>query len=206
MALIETQATSNIYNVMPTVIWVVFLAVVVFWLKEDLKNLISHLASRVRLGAPVKIASFELGSSYVAPGGKICNNMDSSDLLESRVDEEDAFYREAERFRAPTTNIFLVHRLAPSKEPGQLYDILIYLHPHKDMTLAGVKKVEYYFGRYWDSRVFTSSERSRAFSITTSAYGPFVCTAKLHFSDGNVSTTWRYIDFEMGSVGVGLDG
>jgi poly(A) polymerase Pap1 len=92
-----------------------------------------------------------------------------------------------------------VHKVAPSSKEGQLYDILIYLIPHKDATLAPVTKVEYYFGKYWDDQLFLVTDRAHNFPIATSAYGPFVCTAELYFSDGTSCILSRYVDFEMGA-------
>jgi hypothetical protein len=82
-----------------------------------------------------------------------------------------------------------------------LYDIQLYVIPHKDATLANLSKVEYYFGRYWGNQIFTSVDRARGFPITTSAYGPFMCTANLCFSDGETIMINRYVDFEMGAIG-----
>ena len=49
--------------------------------------------------------------------------------------------------------------------------------------------------------IFTSIDRARGFPITTSAYGPFMCTAKLYFTDGEEVMLHRYVDFEMGAIG-----
>ena len=64
-----------------------------------------------------------------------------------------------------------------------------------------IKRVEYYFGKSWGQNIFASEDRAHGFAISTSAYGPFMCTAEIHFSDGDVTTVARYIDFEMGAVG-----
>jgi hypothetical protein len=37
--------------------------------------------------------------------------------------------------------------------------------------------------------------------ISTSAYGPFMCTAELFFADGERVFVNRYVDFEMGGIG-----
>jgi poly(A) polymerase Pap1 len=76
---------------------------------------------------------------------------------------------------------------------------LIYVVPHK-ASLAGVAAVEYFLGSYWGNKVYPSHDRSRGFPIVTSAYGPFLCTAKIKFNDGTESLTSRYIDFEIGNV------
>jgi hypothetical protein len=92
---------------------------------------------------------------------------------------------------------------APSIKPEQVYDILIYLvpHPSSDASLAGVKRVEYYFGKSWGRNIFASDDRAHGFAISTSAYGAFMCTAEIFFSDGETVMVSRYIDFEMGALG-----
>ena len=103
----------------------------------------------------------------------------------------------------PNRLVMLVHRIAPSEQAGQLYDILLYVipHPGSDATLVGVKRVAYYFGKSWGQNIFTSEDRARGFAVATSAYGPFMCTAEIQFSDGHVAMVSRYVDFEMGAVG-----
>lgn len=82
-----------------------------------------------------------------------------------------------------------------------LYDIQLYIIPHKDATLASVSTVEYYFGKHWGNQIFVSNDRARGFPIGTSAYGSFMCTAELTFTDGTKTMINRYVDFEMGNVG-----
>jgi hypothetical protein len=120
--------------------------------------------------------------------------------IEQKVDRRHVRNKERETHYEPNRGIFLVHKLTPSKIKDQLYDILIYLIPHKEATLTCIQKVEYYFGPFWNDRIFISTDRSSGFSIATSAYGPFVCTAEIHFTDGSTTIIWRYIDFEMGTV------
>jgi hypothetical protein len=94
----------------------------------------------------------------------------------------------------------LVHRLVKSVDKEQLYDIIIYLVPTKGNTLVSVSKVEYFFGKHWANKIYPSVDRSRGFPVKTSAYGPFLCTAELHFIDGGPPVMLhRYIDFEMGA-------
>jgi hypothetical protein len=93
----------------------------------------------------------------------------------------------------------LVHRLYRSREPGQLYGIVIYVVPHKQASLAGIARVEYFLGSYRGNKVFPSIDRSRGFAIATAAYGPMLCTAELFFNDGTSAILHRYVDFEMGA-------
>jgi len=175
--------------------------IIMLLLQKQLRGLLSAVVWRVKVGTPVKIASFELGRLYVAPQGDV---RAKKGLIEVRKDDGTR-YEERGQYYLPNRDLFLVHRLAPSTDEGEVYDILMYLVPHKEATLAGVSKVEYYFGEYWKQRVFTSTHRPSGFSISTSAYGPFVCTAKIYFTDGHEAMVWRYIDFEMGELGPGIE-
>lgn len=194
----ETADGANLWTVLPNLLWFIFALVALFVFKNDLRGLLSNVIWRVRAGASLKVASFELGESYVSTTEDITKR---GGLIQIRVDENDARYEERRKYYEPNRRVFLAHRLAPSKQPNQLYDILIYLIPHKDATLACVQKVDYYFGHHWNNRIFTSIDRASGFAISTSAFGPFVCTAEIHFTDGNTEMIWRYIDFEMGTIG-----
>jgi hypothetical protein len=94
----------------------------------------------------------------------------------------------------------LVHRLYRSREVGQLYDLIIYVVPHKQASLEGVVRVEYFLGKYWHNKIFPSLDRSRGFPIRrTAAYGPLLCTAEVFFNDNTSVMLHRYLDFEMGN-------
>jgi hypothetical protein len=116
------------------------------------------------------------------------------------IDETKVFTHARDSLYSEARNVMLVHRLQRSVDDGQLYDILIYLVPHQNASLAGVTKVEYFFGRHWGNKVFPCTDRSRGFPVVTSAYGPFLCVARVHFNDESVAMLSRYIDFEMGSL------
>ncbi len=103
-------------------------------------------------------------------------------------------------------NIFLAHTLRPSKKPGQLYDIAAYLIPHhsndpryRRTNLSDIVEVEFFLGAYFDNKVFRVKNRGGVIGITTSAYGPFLCTCRVLFADGESLMLNRYIDFEMGT-------
>ncbi|HXH40188.1 MAG TPA: pYEATS domain-containing protein [Thermoanaerobaculia bacterium] len=116
------------------------------------------------------------------------------DENQSRQNERRAYYDRAR-------HVMLVHKLFQSTEKGELYDILIYVVPSKDGTLSGVHSVEYFLGSYgWKNRIFVASDRSRGFPVLTAAYGPFLCTAEVFFTDGERVMLHRYIDFEMGNA------
>ena len=100
----------------------------------------------------------------------------------------------------------LTHRIRPSKKEGQEFDISIFLirKPSKIIQSAkfkDVEYVEYYLGKYFGGKPrgakFIVKNPSNGFAMTTSAYGPPLCIAKIHFRDGNIAETYRFLDFEM---------
>ncbi len=97
-------------------------------------------------------------------------------------------------------DIFLVHVLQPSKVPTQKYDIFIYLIGHQQKDLSDIKKAEFFFGRYWGNKIFTGKKIGDVIGVSTSAYGSFLCTCLITFSDDSQVSLYRYIDFEMGDV------
>jgi len=104
-------------------------------------------------------------------------------------------------------NVFLAHTIRPSKKPGQLYDIAIYLIPHRSndpkyrrSDLSDVVEAEFFLGGYFDNQVFRVNNRGGVIGITTSAYGPFLCTCRVSFTDEERLMLNRYIDFEMGDL------
>lgn len=174
-------------------------ALVVLFYRE-IRALLQWLTWRIKMGAPFKIAAFEISSPYVPPLQPYTVRKIKG--IPVRRDDDKEFHNTREPFRTTFRNLFLVHRLAPSRYETQLYDVLIYLVPSlRHGSLEGVNLVEYYFGRYWDYQIFTSIDRANGFSIRTSAWAPFSCTAKVHFTDRQAVFLHRFIDFEMGALG-----
>lgn len=181
----------------PSVIWALLILATLVYFRVELSQLVNALVLRIRDGAALKVAGLEIGgaSGLVArPGG--FSNEDTR--VGVREDDKDRALHRQSLYEA-ARGAMLVHRLQRSTADGQLYDILIYVIPHKSM-LSGVVSVEYFFGSYWGNKIYPSHDRSRGFPVVTSAYGPFLCTAKVIFNDGTSTVISRYIDFEMGNV------
>jgi hypothetical protein len=187
---------QNAIPIIPSLLWFSLVVLILIIFREALIELALAVTWRVKSGAGIKIASFELAAAaYVPPDPSVPAH---AQLIDVQKDTDPQRHQERGRYYKPNRDLFIVHKIIPSSKPGQLYDILIYLVPHKDATLANVKKVDYYFGSYWGDRIFISARRETGFSVSTSAFGPFVCTAELHFTDGQTAMIWRYIAFEMG--------
>jgi hypothetical protein len=154
------------------------------------------LVQRLKSGAALKLGVIEVGEIRSLPSVSHL-----SDGASPNVEEDESGERERDRhaYYERTRRVMLVHKLFRSNEPSQLYDALIYLLPHGDAFLAGVSRVEYYFGRFWGSKVYCSVDRARGFPMLVSAYGSFLCAARVVFNDGYSTVLHRYIDFEMGA-------
>lgn len=189
---------TGILPIIPSLLWILLIFIVLIIFNKEISDTLKNLSWRVRTGAALKLFSLELGQSYVPQ--KIDSAKDET-ALHHRKDKDEERWLQRQQYYKPNRKILLVHRLAPSNKPNMLYDIQIYLAAHRGASLACVNEVEYYFGHNWSNMIFTSTDRANSFSITTSAYGPFMCTAKLVFSDGEPVIISRYIDFEMGQIG-----
>jgi hypothetical protein len=200
------QETSGDYwAAIPGMLWFALALLLLLLLQGELRDLIRDLSWRMRSGAAVKIGSIELGAVTVVEDmshREVLDVIGSEDFGEGRAPAPGGDWERARERRAyyfEKRRIMLVHKLFRSSKPGQLYDVLIYVIPHREGSLAGVMTVEYFFGHYWGDRVFSSTDRGRGFPVKTSAYGPFLCTAKVIFNDEEHVMLHRYIDFEMGA-------
>ncbi|REK17727.1 MAG: hypothetical protein DWQ37_05660 [Planctomycetota bacterium] len=191
----EELAKQPFWIAVPSVLWFVFGVVLLLVLRRQIAQLSFSLVERLKSGAAIKLGGIEVGEIMSVPSAselsKANNHFTVADTGEREKDRS-VYY---ERCRG----VMLVHKIFRSNVPDQTYDALVYVIPHGSFSLAGVTSVEYYFGKMWKSRIFASSDRARGFPILVSAYGSFLCAAKVVFNDGESVITHRYIDFEMGA-------
>jgi hypothetical protein len=117
----------------------------------------------------------------------------SSDLDALRVEEYDR-----------NRGLFLVHSWRkPSKDEGQIADIIIRLQEHRDTSTrpsvlkeGKVESVRYELGlRFFEEPVLKRDHRDD-FALEVSAYRPMLCVAEVRFNDGHdPDRLSRYIDF-----------
>ncbi len=182
-------------NLFPDLFWIMFWLIIFFSVRKFILTALATMLNRLKHGAGIKIGSFEIDSLKVAPNSQIKNNH-----FKTEKDKDDLRDTDRNNYYKVQRGAMLVHKIFKSQKDGQLYDILIYIVPKKDCNLIQVSSVDYYFGKFWNQNIYTSSDRSNGFAIATSAYGAFLCTAKLNFNDGTSETVYRFIDFEMGDV------
>lgn len=94
--------------------------------------------------------------------------------------------------------LFLIHRWQPSTIPGQVADVQIELTQHGEgpLTSGTVRNVRYHLGPKFATRAIVKRNARQRFRVNLSAYGPFLCTAVVNFTDGSAPVELeRYIDF-----------
>lgn len=202
-----SNAQVEAIRIIPGLAWPLLLIIVLIVYRRPLRQLIGLVIWRIRAGSGVKIAGLQLQKLNIP---KVTQQGKVSGPVEAKDDPGD-FAAERRGLLDNCRGIFLAHQIAPSKEENQLYDVWIYLvpydpndtalTPHPGASLLSVRRVEYFFGPSWSSKVFVSEDRASSFPIKLSAWAKFICNARLEFVDGSTAMTWRLIDFEMGSIG-----
>jgi hypothetical protein len=200
--LASAEKLATPWSFLSQCLWIALILSILFYSRSELMLLVRVLITRLRSGGSLKVASFELGS---APNVSVTTSAIAVRGLQELGTDDGAFDESRAIFRTDYRNLFLVHRISASQDPEQLYDVLVYVVPSlRHGSLSGLLHVDYYFGKYWRRTIFRSIDRATGFLITTSAYAPFTCTARLHFSDGHDAFLHRYIDFEMGGLPPGV--
>jgi hypothetical protein len=98
-------------------------------------------------------------------------------------------------------HIFLAHRIRPSTQPDQLYDVSIFLvGVHGRRPTEVVERAEFFLGRAWGNRIFEvlNTGEGDTIGMSTAAYGPALCICRVVFRDGAETLLHRLLDFEMG--------
>lgn len=114
-----------------------------------------------------------------------------------RIEHRKALYEK-------TRKLFLVHVLTPTAKPKQRYGVSLFVMRHENQDLADVRSAEFFLGKSWGNRIIQGAHSGKRIGITTSAFGPFLCTCLVTFDDGEQVMLYRYVDFEMGPmVGAG---
>ena len=192
-----------------TGLWFVLAGGAFLWLRPQLRSVVDALTRRIEAGSAFKAGPLEVGEElrrleYVAPAPpppvaqiEAAPQLKALPAVAGVVNWEP---ERAEMYRA-SRGVFLAHLISPSAEPGQQFDIFVFLVRHKSENFADIDHAEFFFGPYWGNEVFKEKPSgARPIGVSTSAYGPFLCTARVHFQDGSIALLSRYIDFEMERV------
>ncbi len=207
------MSPSNLWDVLSALAWPVVLAALLFFYRHKLTELVDAFTAKFQTASHIKLGTVELKGPLVDPseeGGVSAGDglpFDGNEYSRVRATKKDMDARDA--IYDSTRSLMLAHRIRPSKNPGQKYDISIFLVRKfsKNQTTArfnDVDHVEYYLGKWFGGKAYGSKYVVRTsdngFAMTTSAYGSPLCVAKIHFHDGTMAETSRYLDFEMAPV------
>lgn len=203
-----TSARVEAVRIIPGLAWPVFLIIVLIVYRRPLRQFIGLVIWRIRAGSGIEIAGLQLQKLNIP---QVTQQGNVSGPVQAMDDPGGEFGTARRELLDNCRGIFLAHQTAPSKDVNQLYDVWIYLvpydptdpalTPHPGASLLSVRRVEYFFGPSWSSKVFVSENRANSFPIKLSAWAKFICNARIEFVDGTRAWTWRLIDFEMGSIG-----
>jgi hypothetical protein len=188
----KDQPHSAAADILGAIAWPFFALFLLLLIRRELRALLRTLSDRLRSGAAVKMGAFEVGAVNV-------NHIDLAEPSSEARKDNGPRTKDRNDYYQNCRSVLLVHRIAKSRTEGQEFDILVYVIPHEDKgTLAAISKVEYFFGRFWQNTIFTSTNRYAGFPVRLCAYGPTLCTAQIYFTDGHSVILHRYLDFEMG--------
>jgi len=179
-----------------TLVWPIFIAMLLIVFHKQAGGIVEAIRTRIERGSSFKAGPFEIGEAlksleYAQPTQESSQNSNGG---------KESWKQEREQIYQINKGLFLTHIITPSKVAGQKYDIYIYLIQHKTNTLSEVQFAEFYFGPMWGNKVFKEYPKQGLIGISTSAYGPFLCTCRVHLKDGSVIFLTEYIDFEMAKV------
>ena len=190
----------GIYELVPELLAIIFIVVGFFVYRSEVRTFLKALARKIQSVKSVELGTFrmDLGSVRVpdpesgAPQPdqiKVCN-INKNSLNEDRT----KVYKQK-------SGTLIAAKLTHSEQQDQKYDVLMFIVQHRPnnapTTKTCITHVDYYFGKMWNN-VYRTSNWGQRFAIAVSAYGPFLCFARVYFSDGNQVDTWRYIDFDTG--------
>jgi Domain of unknown function (DUF4062) len=125
---------------------------------------------------------------------------DSESLNAGELKTMEEWNKHRDGIKERNRGVFLVHVITPSKIKGQKFDIFIYLKRNKSEDISDIDSAKFFLGRHWGNEIFEMQNEGDYIGISTSAYGPFLCTCCVTFKDGYSVHVNRYIDFEMESV------
>lgn len=176
-----------------TLTWVLLILLGAWKYSDHLARTIQVIQRRIEHGSSFKAGPLELGEDLRALEHVSQSHTPAAPDSGDWAVERNNIYKQSH-------GIFLAHVIEPSSKSGEVYDIFIYLVGHKSRTLEDVESAEFFLGSYWGNEVFRETRKDGLIGMSTSAYGPFLCTCRVTLKDGTHIKIHRYIDFEMGRV------
>ncbi len=177
-----------------TFLWIGLFVFFAIKYSTKLNKLLEIIFRRIDSGSSIKAGPIELGEELRKLEKVSANTVSAS------ISNKNDWSNKRNGIYKKNKGLFLVHVLEPSKTYGQKYDVFIYLVCHKQNSMEEVEHAEFYFGSYWNNKVFKEKPKNNFLGISTSAYGPFLCICRVKMKNGDEINLSRYIDFEMGRI------
>lgn len=176
-----------------TIAWIGLIIFGTVKFSSKLELLLEAIRQRIQTGSSFKAGPVELGEDLRALE-RVSAETGNAKISENGWSiERDGIYQ-------TNNGLFLAHIIEPSNTHNQEYDVFIYLVRHKSTNFSDVESAEFFFGSYWENKVFKETNKNGLIGVATSAYGPFLCTCRVLMRNGKEIKLNRYIDFEMGRM------
>jgi hypothetical protein len=205
---IVTSALDS--TVISTFLWVALIAVGYLLLGDKVQEFVGVITDRFRKGAGGKIGPLEVEQDLTSAGSQDPAN---SKHAEKARELADAPHWTQERIKIGKSQrgVHLAHVVLPTDEPGQKFELLVYLVPGaeresrygKPDDLGDVALAEFFLGHMWGNKVTPVrwTPGRRYLGIRTTAYAPAICLCRVTFTgSGETVLLSRFLDFEMGRL------
>ena len=197
--------SDNIWSLLSALPWPVAVVGIAYNFRKQLSEIAESLVEKFKRATKVKIGALELEGQYFDPKGsaKIDGNI-RSEIAASKEEND-----QRENIYKNSRYLMLAHKIAPSLEKGQKFDVSIFLvrKTRSGVNAANfddVEEVSYYLGSYFGQSKYGSKfvirDPTNGFAMKTSAYGQALCIAEIKFRDGKKAEQYRFLDFSMGEI------
>ncbi len=177
--------------------WTAIIALALF-LRHELKIIVDSLVSRISKGSELSFGAFKFGELPAERSQLSSSEAEKPTLVGDVVDIPD-WTESRENIYDTTKGFYLYHNVRKSQKIGHKYLVSIFVDQHdrkKFHDKENIKSVQFFFGKYWQNRIFTGVVIGNNIGIEINAYGTFMATARIELSSNEVLILHRYIDFE----------
>jgi hypothetical protein len=158
----------ELIRTLPGLAWPILVLLILIFYGRSVARLVTGLVWRVRAGASIRIGSLQLERLNVA----VTRQGQSLSAAVKVEDDPGVFAISRREVLENSRGMFLAHQITPSRKSDQFYDVAIYLVPYDPtersltpyprVSLMSVRRVGYFFGPGWQSKVFIVEDRANS--------------------------------------------
>lgn len=186
-----------------TTLWVFLIAGILFVWRKHWSGILGGVRDRIDRGDPVKFGIGFLSAELKSESEGSPRLEPKDQLARAAAPTDSTLETRRQKIGKDQRGVHLVHVATPSAEPGQAYDLFVYLAAglHRDVNglpvdLSDVQTAEFHVGPKFTPSGVVVSNHGDKIGFATSAYGPVLCVCRVTFSDGHEVILQRYLDFE----------